>query len=257
MVSDSPAPSLGSGPRTLEVPGSEGPAITFHFKPARLSILLAAIAGLLILADAAGLVSTYLFHHRSLLGLVRLFNLNEEANIPTYYSAMLLLLCSGLLILIGTLSKHEGSRYRSWQVLGGIFFYLSLDEVAQLHETLGMLMDKCLPALNILQFNWVLVYGPLGIILMICMRRFIMQLPARIRWLTLLAGFVYVGGAIGIETVSGQYLAFTGQRDCVFNLIAMVEESCEMMGAVIFVYALTSYIDVHFGPLMLRPTFQG
>ena len=69
---------------------------------------------------------------------------------------------------------------------------------------------------------------------------------------SLLAGFVYVAGAMGIESIGGYYFELAGRRDLIFGLLSMGEESFEMIGLAIFVYAITSYIDSTFGRLLLQ-----
>jgi hypothetical protein len=233
---------------------SEGPAVVIQFKPAKLSGVLAIIVGLLALAHVGGWVSTYVYGHASLLGWVRMFNLDEEANAPTYYSSFLLLSCSSLLFLIGVLSARCGDRYHlCWKGLGTIFLFLSIDETAQIHEILLAPVEQYLPSLNILPSLWVLPYGAAALVALAIFVPILVRVPAKVRWAMVLAGFIYVGGAAGVDQIAGIYLTTGHQKDSVFGLVTLVEESMEMLGLVVFVYALTSYIMFRFGGLALRP----
>ena len=66
---------------------------------------------------------------------VRLFSVDGEGNIPTWYSSVTLLFSSALLAVIAVSTKHSGGRYfYHWGALALIFFYLSVDEGVQIHE---------------------------------------------------------------------------------------------------------------------------
>jgi hypothetical protein len=74
----------------------------------------------------------------------------------------------------------------------------------------------------------------------------------RTRILFLLAGVVYVGGALGMEMVAGVYDQSHGYENAVTATMANVEETMEMAGLVIFIYALTAYLSSAFGDVRLR-----
>src|SRR5215213_2138609 len=66
------------------------------------------------------------------------FNVGEEANVPTWYSSVTLLVCSLLLAVIAAVKKAQGDRYAlHWIFLSVIFLVMSVDEVAMIHESLG------------------------------------------------------------------------------------------------------------------------
>ena len=75
--------------------------------------------------------------------------------------------------------------------------------------------------------------------------RFLFGLPARTRRLFLVAGSLYVGGAIGIELVGGRHAYLYGTQNMGYEMIVTFEEFLEMMGIVVFIYALMSYMAEH------------
>jgi hypothetical protein len=83
---------------------------------------------------------------------------------------------------------------------------------------------------------------------------FLARLPARTRNLFFLAGFVYVSGAIGFEMVGGRQAALYGDDNLTYKLLAHVEESLEMAGLVVLLYALLDYAARHVGPVSVRVT---
>lgn len=65
-------------------------------------------------------------------GLVRLFDMGVEANLPTFFSACQLLIVSLLLLLVGLkMRRQSGSFYAGhWLFLALIFFAMAADELA-------------------------------------------------------------------------------------------------------------------------------
>ena len=75
--------------------------------------------------------------------------------------------------------------------------------------------------------------------------KFLLHLPRKTRDCFLLAGSIYVGGALGMEMVSGYYADAVGQRNLMYGLRTSVEKIIEMVGVSVFIYALQSYIGSH------------
>ncbi|WP_258003851.1 hypothetical protein [Fischerella thermalis] len=58
-----------------------------------------------------------------------------------------------------------------------------------------------------------------------------------------MAGTIYVAGSSGTEMVGGYYANYYTQTNMIYALITTVEELLEMMGIIVFIYALLSYIS--------------
>jgi len=189
---------------------------------------------------------------------VRLFSVDGEGNIPTWYSSVTLLFSSALLAVIAVSTKHSGGRYfYHWGALALIFFYLSVDEGVQIHEMAIKPMRLILQASGLLDAGWSgLLYGWGGllyyawvipgavctVIFAMAYVRFLMHLPPKTRWLFTMAGALYVGGAIGVESLSGQYAAQYGEERIGYHALTTAEELLEMLGVAVFVYALLEYM---------------
>ena len=50
---------------------------------------------------------------------------------------------------------------------------------------------------------------------------------------------IYVSGVIGVEAVSGWHFEVFGKHNLGYNLLVTLEEGLEMLGVVVFIYALT------------------
>lgn len=85
------------------------------------------------------------------------------------------------------------------------------------------------------------------IVLGIAFRRFVLELPALMRMLIVLAGTVYVGGTVGAELVGGLIIS-ENWNNAAFLWIRALEEVAEMLGIALFIYALL----IHLGGRLLR-----
>ena len=223
-------------------------------KPKKVVVILGTIITCLILANLGGLVSTHYLGHDYLFGLVPLFDLDQERNIPTLYSSIAILLCSALLTVIAVARKRKGQQdHPYWIGLAAVFLFLSIDESLSFHERLSIPIKTALNTSGFLVSAWVIPYTFFVIILLLSYLRFLLNLPRKIRYLMSIAGIIYIAGAIGFEMIGGFYWELNNyQKDFTFGLIACCEESLEMIGILIFAYSLMSHIDSEFGSLYIR-----
>jgi hypothetical protein len=224
--------------------------LTIH--PGKLTRWLTAIVLVLIAASVACAVARYRYGHADLLGGARLFNLMEEANVPTWFSSVLLLICATWLWLIARLTKLRGERFaRHWLALAAIFLLMSLDETAQVHDLVSDQLHDRLHTHGVLYYAWVIPAGAFLALIGLAYVRFLFALPRRTAVLFVLAGGIYVGGALGMEMVAAVYDESHGYENAITAAMANVEESMEMLGLVVFGYALLSYLTSTFGPLRI------
>ncbi len=181
---------------------------------------------------------------------VELFDLDGEKNIPAVFSTLLLLSCACLLAVIAHAHRLKGGGYRYWLGLAWVFVFLATDEYFSLHERLVAPMRSLFNTSGLLYFAWVIPYGvALGVFALIY-RRFVFGLPIRTRRLFLLAGLIYVAGALGTELFAGQYYEKVQRVDAVGSLVFVtIEELLEMTGLVMFLHALLSHIDDEVGEI--------
>ncbi len=178
--------------------------------------------------------------------MVSLFNFDTEANIPTFYSALALLFASFLLLYIGFLQRKQREPWVAWLGLGLIFFYLAIDEAISIHEHVGLPFEQFVDASGLLFFTWVIPYGIALLLLTILYWKFLMALPRRITVLFIVSAVVFVAGAIGFELLGGRQYEAHGADDIVYAILYTCEESLEMLGTAIFIYALLLYIARRF-----------
>lgn len=214
--------------------------------PKSILIKLLYVILFLLLANITGIVSKFYFNHGRLYGLVPLFDFNTEANIPTFYSSLALLSCSILLTFISLKHKRHGSSYIPWVGLSIIFLFLSIDEIAAIHESMNDSLQQILNASGLLYFAWIIPYGIALLLILGIYLKFLTNLPRKFLYLFMISGAIFVSGAIGIESVCGWYCESLGGGHGLDTLLYAVlytcEEFLEMLGIVFFIYTLLLYI---------------
>ncbi len=182
-----------------------------------------------------------------------IFNVNVEQNIPTLYSWSALLFCAVLLAVIARAKKLVSDRYVNyWRVLAVIFAYLSLDEAVSIHEKFIDPLRNSLNTSGFLYYAWVIPGAIFAIAVFLGFLKFINALPPKTKRLFLTAGTVFIGGAIGMELLAGVHDELYTQKTFVTSVLTSIEEFMEMMGIVIFIYALLSYIRSEINGLNLK-----
>ncbi len=148
----------------------------------------------------------------------QLFHLDEENNLPTWFSSFLLLNCAFVLYLVARAKRQKYSI--QWFILSLGFFVLSIDEVAGMHESVNTAIDM----------NWAIPGGILVLVVGVAFVPFLLSLPRRLAALFVLSGIIYVAGAIGVELLSEDM----EEESFAYGLATALEEGMEMLGAWLF-----------------------
>lgn len=192
----------------------------------------------------------YLFTTGVESNILHIFNIDGENTIPSYFSTILLLATSVLLVLIFLIKNKQSEPYRKhWLGLAVIFLYLSLDECIGLHERLIGITQK-LSGINtgIFFLAWVIPFGIFVILFGLVYLRFLWHLPLRFRWLFIAAGTIYVFGAIGMEIIGGHYMEKNGWN-LTLHFLFTIEETLEMLGVIMFIAVLLNYLSQEFSDI--------
>jgi len=216
--------------------------------PARFALVLGGIAVCLAIAHLGIGLYDYGLDYQLPRSLIRLFSLDSENSLPTWYSSTILLICCLLLAIIAIDKKQRGDRSAaSWKALSFIFLLLSIDETASIHEIVDRGLHLLIDTSGFLYFAWVI---PGILFVSACLfgfRKLLRSLPPKTCLMFVAAGFAYVGGAIGLEVISAPLVEAQGRYNLMYLLLTTVEESLELGGIIFFIYALLSYIqsDLH------------
>ena len=185
----------------------------------------------------------------------KLFYVDTERNLPTAFSCLLLLFAALLLALVSVLEAQRGAPLRHWVLLCLGFGLMTVDEAWSIHERaieplralLGEEQD-----LGVLYYAWVVPGIVLVALLTVYFWRFLGRLPARTALAFAAAGAIYLGGAIGMELIGGRYDELYGVTNLGYVLIVTIEESLEMAGVIVFIWALLDYLRTHHRGVRLR-----
>ena len=213
--------------------------------PSAVGRTLAGVIVFLALASVAGQLSKYLLGHDYVYGLVRLFYLDEEQNIPSIFATFQLFFAALLLAIITGIKKKQGDRDVSrWAVLALGFVFLGIDEGASIHELLERPMRALLrggPAGDF-YLVWVIPAVAAMLALVPFFLGFLLRLPFGTRIAFVVAGIIFVGGAVGVELIGGYYAKLHGSQNLTFSMFVTVEETMEKGGIAFFIYSLLKYL---------------
>ena len=215
------------------------------------------LAVLLLLAGAVGFfVLREWFGRDHVYGLARLFDVDREQSIPTWYATLSLALAAALLGVHAAVSRRTRDGLGAyWLVLAVGFALMSIDEVATIHERLGgSLGDRMVSSKEgAFYFYWVAPALVLVAVVGLAFIHFLWCLPSATRWRLVGAGALFVGGAVGMEMVNGN-TAWQEGRTTAFQLGSLVEEALEMSAIALFVHALALHLVQRVGSLSVQLT---
>ena len=209
-----------------------------------------AVTGLAVIGLAFAVIAI-VTGHDGLMGYGRIFDLDREGNVPSWYSGVSLLFCASLLWLISHAARAASDPYsKEWRLMAGIFVGLSLDEVAALHER-TMEPLRALHLTGFLHYSWVVLAFPFLMWLGLRLRKFIFALPSATRNWFLISGTIFVLGAVGIEMIGAKVLEING-NGAGARLLSVLEETMEMTGILLFIRALLTYLTTYSPRVSLR-----
>ena len=152
--------------------------------------------------------------------LIQLFELDEENNLPTWFSSFILLNVAFVLYIS---SKRTGLEKKShWRFIAFGFLLLAIDEVAGLHETFN----------SSIEMNWAIPGAILILFVAAAYVPFLLSLRGKLALLFILSGALFVSGAIVTELFSEDM-----ESDSWGYAVAVaLEEGLEMFGALLFLW---------------------
>lgn len=233
------AVDLGFGASTTWAPPSagavqHGPASPtlrdLGIDPQRVTTVLLACGALL---TVAGVVAAWFADQEQ--WKYQLFELNTEANVPTWFSAAQLAFAALLAWGCASLHRSRGlAGTASWRLVAGALLFVSADEVAQFHEQISFQVRQTLDTDGLLRFAWVIPYGAAVVVLAVLLLGWWRSLPAATRRMLVVCAAMFVVGALGLELVEGAYESWRG-KDFGLRALTVVEEALEMFAVAVLV----------------------
>jgi uncharacterized membrane protein len=209
----------------------------------------------LILLSCLGQAVRLYTSHDYLWGLITLFNLNAEHNVPSFFSAFML---GVIALLLGAIFQLHRRRRDAgyWLVLALGFCLMAVDETISLHEQLAPPIRSLLKNdghLGVFYFAWVIPGFVVVAIVGLSYRRFLWRLAPTTRRAFLVSAGLYLGGALGMEMLGGWYREAHGYAGLGYALMTTVEESLEMLGSIYFIRSLLHYLRSQAADISLVP----
>ena len=211
-----------------------------------LLVCIVTLVGLHILAVGAAV----LFPGPVLQGIREVFDLDQERNLPSKFSALQLALASVMLVVLSRKTRGSPTRDRGyWLALAVVFAYLTIDEYFSIHERMTTPVISRFGSGNVPLRAWLIPYAILVSAFGVSFVRFWWRQPQAIRWQLAVAASIYIGGGMGLELV-GSWLAETvGEASPLYLLEVVVEESMEMIGVALFIRTLATLIQARVGTI--------
>lgn len=175
-------------------------------------------------------------------GIFLFFSMGQESNLPTYISALNLLVAGALCGIISAYELNQRGRVNwHWLGLAAGLVLMSVDEAAKIHEGIvGVFIQMAIGrGTGIFYYVWYLAYIPIVIIIGFLYFPFLRRLPVRYSFRFSLAALVFLGGAIGIEMIE----SILKHAEINTAISMLFEETFEMIGIVILIHTLLLYLS--------------
>lgn len=213
------------------------------YSPKKIAQTLWSVTFFLVLNHIIGQAYKFFSTHGSLGGYIRLFNLDAEANIPTWYASSILFFCA---LLVGAWARtlNRAPYAAHWLCLSLLFLFLSMDEAASLHEAFGAFLENKFQPTGFFTAAWVIPGLTFVAVAFLASLKFLGHLPRKTKYQFLGAGIIYVAGAVGLEMIAAKLWWSNHQFEGFsYALLAGCEEFLEMSGVIAFIYSFLSYIE--------------
>lgn len=227
--------------------------INIIIQPKKILKYLLTLQALLLLMH---LSTWYLDRYKiiKLKNIVTLFNLNNESNIPTTFTVLLLGFSALLLLIIAIHSKIIKDRFTfQWYLLSLGFLYIAIDEGSIIHELSMKYLSNTFGAgpAGIFTFSWVLLLVILVPILIVVFFSFLRNLPKASMKRFGLAGIIYILGSVGFEMIGGVVIHYFKSSSQLFFWAYTIEETLEILGIILFIYALLMHLMENVGEFII------
>jgi len=192
-------------------------------------------------------------------------NLDEEANLPAWYSSVKLAALAVLSVLLYRDERRRQPALRLswlWLIIGGVFLFLSADETASLHERFSrFVLVKSSIGLDIREvflggdttkdsFAWVLLLSPMivgvvGLFLFFFVKRLT---TVKVSFVTSMVGLALFISAVALEATiyaTPSFQQWTQGDLRRYQFLIGFEECAEMVGTTCFLLSFAWFLVHH------------
>jgi hypothetical protein len=225
--------------------------------PRLIRLLFCIIATLLITGTAANAITHQVAPspEHKLAKLMNRFDIGFEPSIPNWYSSCALLACSILLAVTALAKKRQADPFwKQWLLLALLFVGLSMDEGVRFHEMIHTAIASQIETHGLLYFPWV-VPALIFVAIVGCYYiSFLKHIDRRTAVLFVVSASIYVMGAVGMDIVGGLIVERSGMESIGHTVSQFFEEAFEMLGILLFLYALLDHLRRNIGSISIGIT---
>ena len=159
----------------------------------------------------------------------QLFDVDQENNLPSWFSGFLLLVTSAFLWVCARDKRARGDVWsRHWYVLAVGFLLMSVDEIAGVHESIN----------TVIVMTWAIPGAILAFFIGLTFVPFLLALPRDTAVRFAIAGGIYLAGATGLEVIGNNLVAANQQDTLHYHMWSLAEEGLELFGVLFFLRTL-------------------
>lgn len=187
-----------------------------------------------------------------------ILDLDFEESLYTWFSTVMLSAAAFICFFLSLKDHKQTKKVKiQWRIIGSLFFLLSADEMLSFHERVSGMLSTSFSTSGIFEFAWVIPAIIIIPILFLLFLPFIRHLHTRVSYTIIIAGAIFVFGAVGMEMIAGIFISENSSQDDVFTspiyrFLVNIEEGMEVLGVIVFIKALLMQAEVYFPELQRR-----
>lgn len=184
------------------------------------------------------------------------FDIGEELTVGAWYSSVVWFLLGLCAVLAAVLAPRHRP---SWWLFAVVSIVAAADETAALHERLIFVGDRLRPYVPFEpHYSWIIPGAIIAVVVVVLLLRVVWALRPKITLTLVLAGVVFLTGALGIETWTGFVQRDAGGAFTDFYMaLSHIEETFELVGVSMAIIALSAMFRVRRTDDTLTARFDG
>ncbi len=218
--------------------------LRLHISPNKIAIALLTIAALIVVVGGLA----HVFRHQFIINLddprdaiLRRFDLVVEPSLLQWFSSSLHLLVSlASFVIARSLGSSTDIR---WLGLSAIFLLASVDESIMIHELMDRLMRELFNTSGVLAIAWIIPGAFIALVIGLVYIPFLRSLDRPIAVRMIIAGVVFLCGAILMEIPGGYFHEQHGFDTVHYISSYAIEEMLETTGLILFIHALCLFVE--------------
>jgi hypothetical protein len=215
---------------------------TITIKPTHLAMGVLLAFGLVLIAGIVHDLYVYSQPAPKLDHKIWRLDVDMEQSVFTGMSVILIAFCSCLLLLCGFVRTGQKHGWQ-WFALALIFAGLAADEFLSLHETASAYLGDKFDLGGAFGFAWVLPALVLVVGGFVSAVPFLRVQTGKIRAGMLIAGTLFVLGAVGMEMLASLYIESWGTMQTIgYRFLVTAEEGLEALGMTVFMWTLLEHL---------------